>query len=36
MGVILVKDNDNSTKLTKSVSLFDLQYDLQKKLQHPG
>ena len=33
MGKILVKENNNSTKLTKSVSMFDWQYDLQKKLQ---
>lgn len=31
MGQIIVKDN--TTKLTKSVSMFDWQYDLQKKLQ---
>jgi FtsP/CotA-like multicopper oxidase with cupredoxin domain len=35
MGQILVKDNTNSTKITKSVSMFDWQYDLQKRLQHP-
>ncbi len=35
MGVILVKDNNNSSKITKSISMFDWQYDLQKKLQHP-
>ena len=36
MGHILVKQNmDNSTKMTKSVSMFDWQYDLQKKLQQP-
>jgi FtsP/CotA-like multicopper oxidase with cupredoxin domain len=37
MGHILVKENNNnnnSTKLTKSISMFDWQYDLQKKLQH--
>lgn len=33
MGNILVKENNNSTKLTKSVSMFDWQYDLQKRLQ---
>lgn len=33
MGRILVKENINSTELTKSVSMFDWQYDLQKKLQ---
>jgi FtsP/CotA-like multicopper oxidase with cupredoxin domain len=33
MGQILVKENINSTKLTNSVSMFDWQYDLQKKLQ---
>jgi hypothetical protein len=31
MGQIIVKEN--TTKLTKSVSMFDWQYDLQKKLQ---
>ena len=31
MGNIIVKEN--STKLTKSISMFDWQYDLQKKLQ---
>jgi FtsP/CotA-like multicopper oxidase with cupredoxin domain len=38
MGHILVKENtnnNNSTEATKSVSMFDWQYDLQKKLQHP-
>jgi FtsP/CotA-like multicopper oxidase with cupredoxin domain len=35
MGQILVKENINSTKMTKSVSMFDWQYDLQNKLQHP-
>jgi hypothetical protein len=31
MGHILVKENNNnSTKLTNSVSIFDWQYDLQK------
>lgn len=33
MGQILVKENINSTKLTNSISMFDWQYDLQKKLQ---
>jgi FtsP/CotA-like multicopper oxidase with cupredoxin domain len=33
MEQIFVKENINSTKLTKSVSMFDWQYDLQKKLQ---
>lgn len=36
MGIISVKDNSNSSQITKSVSMFDWQYDLQKKLQHPG
>ena len=36
MGIILVKDNYNSSKITKSVSMFDWQYDLEKKLQHLG
>lgn len=35
MGHILVNENNNSTKLTKSVSMFEWQYDLQKKLQYP-
>jgi FtsP/CotA-like multicopper oxidase with cupredoxin domain len=35
MGQILVKENINSTKMTESVSMFDWQYDLQNKLQHP-
>lgn len=35
MGQILVDENNNSTKLTKSVSMFGWQYELQKKLQHP-
>ena len=29
------ENNNNATKLTKSVSMFDWQYNLQKKLQHP-
>jgi hypothetical protein len=34
MGHILVKENNNKhIKLTNSVSMFDWQYDLQKKLQ---
>ncbi|MGE3860066.1 MAG: multicopper oxidase domain-containing protein [Nitrososphaeraceae archaeon] len=33
MGHILVKENTNVTKMTKSVSMFDWQYDLQKNLQ---
>lgn len=37
MGHILVKQNsDNATQITKSVSMFDWQYDLQRNLQQPN
>ena len=33
MGSILVKENPSKVNLTNSISMFDWQYDLQKKLQ---
>ncbi len=37
MGHILIKQNsDNATQITKSVSMFDWQYDLQRNLQQPN